>query len=318
MIINTGSRTDIPAFFSEWFRNRIREGYVLARNPLFPEKISRYRLDPSVVDMLVFCTKNPAPMIPYLEELSHFRQFWFVTITPYGRDIEPCVPDKREVMRSFRVLSEKVQSHAALYGGRSAVSWRYDPIFISEKYSVDYHIRAFEEMAGELEGATDRVVISFIDLYAKTVKNFPEVMPVSAEDKARLCAAFAKIAASHGMRVRTCLEDPALSAYGVDVAGCMTQAILEQAAGEEMQVPSGHETRKGCHCLLGNDIGQYNTCGHGCRYCYANYDRKIVEQNLRLHDPSSPLLIGRVRTEDEITDSPQSSWLTGQLRLDLS
>ena len=135
MILNTGSRTDIPAYYSEWFYNRIREGYVLVRNPYYPSQVTRYTLDPAVIDMMVFCTKNPSPMFDSFSLLEPFDTFWFVTITPYGKEIEPHVPDKEQVMDSFLRLSELV--------GAGRMSWRYDPIFISEKYSADYHIKQF-------------------------------------------------------------------------------------------------------------------------------------------------------------------------------
>ena len=123
MIIDTGNRTDVPAFYSEWYMKRIREGYVMVRNPYSPEQVTRYRLDPEVVDALVFCSKNPGPMIKYLDELDRFRMFWYVTITPYGKSIEPNVPDKHKVIEDFKRISEHV--------GKHAMSWRYDPIFIS-------------------------------------------------------------------------------------------------------------------------------------------------------------------------------------------
>jgi len=160
MIINTGSRTDIPAYYSEWFYNRIKEGYVLTRNPYYPEQVSKYRLDPEVVDVICFCTKNPEPMLKRLNELKDFKQLWFVTITPYGKEIEPGVPKKDEVIASFQRLSDLV--------GVKAISWRYDPIFITERYSLDFHIRRFERMAERLQGYVDNCVISFIDLYEKT------------------------------------------------------------------------------------------------------------------------------------------------------
>ncbi|MBO5998625.1 MAG: DUF1848 family protein, partial [Lachnospiraceae bacterium] len=128
MILNTGNRTDIPAFYSEWFMNRVREGFALVRNPYYPGQVLRYRIDPEVVDIIAFCTKNPAPMLrdDYMEELSRFGQFWFVTVTPYGRDIEPDVPDKDEVMESFCRLSE--------FAGVKRIGWRYDPVFLSDRY----------------------------------------------------------------------------------------------------------------------------------------------------------------------------------------
>lgn len=154
MIINATSRTDIPAYFSEWFYRRIAEGYVLVRNPYYPEQVQRYQLSPDVVDMLCFCTKNPQPMLARLGEISHFKQFWFVTITPYGTDIEPYVPHKDKVMDSFKRLSDSV--------GPNCVDWRYDPIFINDNYTVAYHVAEFERMAAVLEGYTKHCVISFI------------------------------------------------------------------------------------------------------------------------------------------------------------
>ena len=157
MILNTGMRTDIPAFFSDWFFKRIKEGYVYVRNPYFPNKVTKYLLNPNVIDCLVFTTKNPKPMLSRLNELKSFGQYWFVTITPYGKEIESNVPDKKEIIESFKELSKAI--------GKEKVGWRYDPIFISEKYSLSYHIETFEKMASELSGYTEECVISFIDLY---------------------------------------------------------------------------------------------------------------------------------------------------------
>lgn len=308
MILNTGSRTDIPAFYSEWFRNRVRDGFVLVRNPYYPGQVLRYRIDPDVVDVIAFCTKDPSPMLPYLSELSAFHQFWFVTITPYGKEIEPGVPDKKNVMDSFRALSERI--------GVSRTLWRYDPIFLSDAYTIDRHKESFEEMCAYLSGHTHRVVISFIDLYEKTKKNFPEAREVSSQDRLAIGEAFADIAAKYGIRVSTCLEGTDLARFGIDTGGCMTKEVLEEAIGEELLVPSGvSPAREGCQCLLGADIGAYNTCRHFCRYCYANYDRETVAQNFAEHDPASPFLIGHGMPDDEIRDAKQIRYSTGQLRL---
>ncbi len=309
MVLNTGNRTDIPAFYSEWFARRLREGYVLSRNPYYPELVTRYELKPELVDVIVFCTKNPGPMLQHMDLLSPFRQFWHVTITPYGKDVEPGVPDKRQVIRDFRRLSE--------YVGPTAVCWRYDPIFIDQTYTLAYHLNAFEQMAAALEGATDRVIISFIDLYEKTRRNFPQVREVTKEERSELGAHISETAAKYGMRVKACLEEASLSRFGIDVDGCFTQKDLERALGEELNVPPGSAPRKGCSCILGNDIGAYNTCAHFCRYCYANYDRETVLRNRQLHDPDSPLLVGHVREQDTIRQANQTSWRTGQLTLGL-
>ena len=157
MILNTGSRTDIPAYYSDWFYERVRAGEVLVRNPYYPTQITRYRLDPAVVDALVFCTKNPLPMLERLSMLDAFTMFWFVTITPYGREIEPHVPDKNLIAEAFCRLSESV--------GRERVSFRYDPVFLNETYSVQHHVEKFGELAEKLSGYTGQCVVSFIDLY---------------------------------------------------------------------------------------------------------------------------------------------------------
>ena len=157
MIINTGQRTDIPAFYADWFANRLREGSVMVRNPYNPKSITRYRLTPDVVDCIGFCTKNPEPMLKYMDLLKPFHQFWYVTITPYGKEIEPLVPNKLKVLESFRRVADIV--------GPSCMGWRYDPVFISDTYPVERHIRAFEYMAKALSGSTSVAVISFIDLY---------------------------------------------------------------------------------------------------------------------------------------------------------
>lgn len=301
MIINTGLRTDIPAFFPEWWRNRIREGYVMTRNPFNHKQITHYRLDPDVVDCLGFCTKNPAPLLPYLEEMSAFRQFWMVTMTPYEKDIEPYVPEIEQVMDSFRELSDKV--------GVESVSWRYDPIFLSEKYDMDFHISQFKKMADYLAGYTDQCIISFIDLYEKTRRNFPGVREVSRLDQIHLIKEFVQIGRQYDITIRTCCEDPGLAEYGADTAGCMTQSVVERAIGCSLEVPKRDgKPREACQCLMGHDVGEYNTCGHGCLYCYANYSRERVEHNLAMHDPTSPLLIGHPEPGDRISNARQSIW----------
>ena len=307
MILNTGSRTDIPAFYSEWFYNRIQEGYCLVRNPYYPEQVTKYVLSPQVIDAIVFCTKNPQPMLDRLSMLSQYCTFWFVTITPYEQDIEPYVPHWSKVIDSFRYLSRQV--------GVDRMSWRYDPVFISQKYSVSYHIERFEQMAEDLQGYTRQCVVSFIDLYEKTKRNFPQARSVTAAQQEQLIEAFSKIAAAKGMQIHLCCEDRALTRANVDADGCLSQTVLERAIGSALHVPKKKMARDACSCLLGADIGMYNTCGHGCLYCYANYDNESVRINRKLHDPASPLLIGHLHETDIIKEAEQKLWQDGQLSL---
>ncbi len=307
MILNTGSRTDIPAFYSAWFYNRIREGYVLVRNPYYPLQVSRYLLKPELIDAMVFCSKNPAPMLDELALLSAFDTFWFVTITPYRRDIEPYVPPKEQVISAFQRLSAQV--------GRKRISWRYDPVFITKQYSVSWHAEQFRRMADTLSGYTGQCVVSFIDLYEKTKRNFPGVQSVTAGEKEALIDAFSRTAARTGLQIHLCCEDAGLVRSHVDASGCLSKEVLEQAIGCRLSVPRRKGIRSECDCLLGADIGAYNTCGHGCLYCYANYDRATVRRNMDMHDPSSPLLIGTVSEHDVIKQAEQVSWKDRQMSL---
>lgn len=307
MILQTGMRTDIPAFYSDWFINRIREGFVLVRNPYNQSAVTKYRINPDVVDLIAFCTKNPAPMLEHMDILKSYGQYWFVTITPYGREIEPNVPDKKQVMDDFKILSKTV--------GIDSVGWRYDPIFISDKYSLDFHIDVFEKMAKELSEYTNTCIISFIDLYEKVLRNFPQVRMVSREERLKIGKTFAEIGMKYGITIKACAEGEELENCGIDCNGCLTKATYETALDARLNMPKIKGQRNECACFFGNDIGAYDTCRHFCRYCYANSDRKAVLNNLKLHNPESPFLIGGHRIGDKITEAKQESWIDNQLVL---
>lgn len=309
MVIHTGNRTDIPAFYSEWFRGRLKEGYVMVRNPYNEHSVTSYRLSPEVVDLIVFCTKNPHPLLPFPPELEAFRQYWFVTITPYGRDIEPNVPPFERVLEDFRTLSKVL--------GPKCVTWRYDPILIDSTYTVESHIEEFERMASYLSGYTEVCIISFIDLYEKVKKNYPEVREVTPSEEVALVKEFVRIGRKYGIRIKSCAEGERLAPYGVDTSGCMTLGIYEEAIGRKITAPVIKNNRAACACYLTCDIGAYNTCLHFCRYCYANFDKSAVRRNHALHDPSSPLLIGHLTAEDKVHEAEQHSWIEEQLSLGL-
>ena len=307
MILHTGMRTDIPAFYAPWLANRLRAGEVCVRNPYDAAQVTRYLLDPRVVDLIAFCTKNPAPMLPYMDLLAPFGQFWYVTITPYGRDIEPHVPAWEEVARAFRQLS-------AIVGVR-AVGWRYDPILIDERHTIDWHRRKFAMMAEELAGATEMVVISFLMRYAKTRRNFPESREVTHAERMELGAYIVETARAHGMTVYPCGGGEELAAFGADMGGCMTPRIYERALGRRLNFPTYQRQRKECDCYLGADIGTYDSCPHLCRYCYANTHVARVIKNRRRHDTASPFLIGHGEAGDRVHTARQESWLDVQEHL---
>ena len=301
MIINTGCRTDIPAFYSKWLMNRIKEGYVMVRNPYNPSQVTKYSLSPDVVDCLAFCTKNPEPILKYLDELDIYRQFWFVTITPYGKDIEPNVPEKEKVIESFKKLSKHV--------GVNSIFWRYDPIFINDEFTVSKHIECFEKFAKELKGYTRDCTISFLDLYQKVKRNAPDIKPPSKEEQIEIAKTFVKIGKENDMVIHGCCEGIFLSEYGVDCKGCMSQEIVEKSVRTKLKPPKRKNIREGCNCLMGNDIGAYDSCGHFCKYCYANSNKELVKQNMKRHIETSPFLIGKEEPGDNITEAKQKSWI---------
>lgn len=305
MILRASMRTDIPAFYAEWFFRRLQAGTVCVRGPYNPRQVTRYRLDPELVDIFLFCTKNPGPMLGRLDELEAYGQYWFVTLTPYGPEIEPHVPDKAQVLRDFLRLAEAVGPHRT--------AWRYDPILLSPDYPVDRHLAAFEEMARALEGATNTAIISFIDLYKKVRRNFPQAREVERDERVLLGREMARAAQRHGMVLKACAEGDELAPYGVDCSGCLTQAVYESALGQGIRLPKASSVRPGaCGCFMGNDIGAYDTCGHLCRYCYANSNPSAARRNLLAHDPDSEFLLGGPRPDDIVTEAKQKSWLTGQ------
>ena len=210
-------------------------------------------------------------------------------------------------MADFRRLS-------AILGPR-CVAWRYDPILLTEKYSTEQHLADFAAMCAALEGATETCVISFIDLYEKVKRNFPGVRTVPQAERLRLGREMASIAARHGIRLKSCCEGDELAPFCVDCTGCMTLSTYEEALGCRLNAPRQARTSRGCLCHLSADIGAYNTCAHGCLYCYANHNEAAVRRAMAQHDPHSPLLTGHVCPGDVIRDAAQTSWRDGQITL---
>ncbi|RKJ46589.1 DUF1848 domain-containing protein [bacterium 1XD8-76] len=310
MILSVSRRTDIPNYYADWFCNRIREGFLYVRNPMNAHQISRIELSTEVVDCIVFWTKNPAGMMERLEELKDYSYYFQFTLTGYGRDVEPNLPDKREVLiPRFRELSEKI--------GNRRVVWRYDPILINEKYTVEYHLKAFEEIAESLAGYTKRVVISFLDYYAKTQRNMAGLQVKSFSDQEMLYLAehVAKIAAKHDMAVESCAERVDLRSVGVEHGSCIDKRRIEEIIGCRLVVKKDKNQRRECGCVESVETGAYNTCGNGCRYCYANFSDEAVNTNQKACDPTSPLLCGIVHPEDRITERKVKSLKDTQMSL---
>ncbi|MBO5146740.1 MAG: DUF1848 domain-containing protein [Lachnospiraceae bacterium] len=310
MILSVSRRTDIPCFYSEWFFNRLKEGFLYVRNPMNPHQISRIELSPKLIDCIVFWTKNPEPMIERIDELKEYPFYFQFTLTGYGRDIEPCVPHKKEKMLPvFQRLSQKI--------GAEWIIWRYDPILFTPKYTPEYHVKAFQQIAGGLNGYTKRCVVSFVDTYAKIQKNLNAVQlqtPTEEEQK-HFAGVLSKIAQENNITVTACAEALDLKACGILPSCCIDKQLIEQLIGCKMNVGKDKNQRKECGCIESIDIGTYNTCKNGCLYCYANYSTESVIRNCQSYDANSPLLCGSVQVNDKITHRKLESLRNGQLSL---
>lgn len=294
MIVSASRRTDIPAFFGEWLIGRLRAGEVLVRNPVRPEQVSRISLAPENVDALVFWTKNPAPFISRLRDIDamgHVFYFLF-TLTPYDRRIEPGVPGTENCMEVFRNLSRLL--------GRERVVWRYDPVILGGAMDADWHAGAFSSLAARLSGFTGRCIISFLDDYRKIRRRMRDIACIvpGPEQMIDLCRRFARTAQRSGIALFTCSEEIDLSPYGIMHSSCIDSGLIELIGGRRLpKTGKDRNQRKACGCNESRDIGCYDTCTHGCLYCYA-----VSERARPHHDPSSPLLCGRLHGTETITD----------------
>ena len=296
MILSVSRRTDIPNYYSEWFYNRIKEGFLYVRNPMNAHQISEIKITPDVVDCIVFWTKNPLPMMKRLNEIKDYNYYFQFTLTGYGNDVEVNLPNKKtEMIPVFQELSEKI--------GKQKVIWRYDPIFFSDRYTKEYHLKAFKSIAEALSGYTEKCVISFVDIYPKNKKNMDGLSSYELNDDElrEFAEKLSKIAADNNIKIGSCAEKIDLDECGIIHNCCIDRELIEKIIGCKLNVGKDKNQRKECGCVESVEIGTYNTCKNGCAYCYANYSSKSVETNAAKYDPSSPLLCGQVQEDDKIT-----------------
>ncbi|MCI8282641.1 MAG: DUF1848 domain-containing protein [Lachnospiraceae bacterium] len=305
MIISASRRTDIPNYYSQWFLNRIKEGFAYVRNPMNARQVSKIILTPEVVDCIVFWTKNPKPMISGLDRLKDFPYYFQFTLTGYGSDIEPHIPHKKNHMIPvFQTLSEKI--------GGEKVIWRYDPILFTNRYSPDYHRKAFSEIAGHLRGYTKKCVVSFVDLYRKNQKNLNalQLLSLSQKELMEFVSEIASIAAANNMDIASCAETMDLSPLGIRPNHCIDPDLIEQIIGCGIRRKKDTNQRSACGCLESIDIGTYHTCQNGCLYCYANDNPRRVLQKCGMYDPDSPILCDTITEYDKITERKVGSLKT--------
>ena len=302
MIINTGGRTDTVQYYTEWLLNRFQEGVVYSRNPLFPNKITRYELIPDKVDCVVFCSKNYEPILERLHEITDkFNTYFHYTITAYGTDIEPRVPS---IEKSIEMLL-KLESIV----GKNKIAWRYDPVLLTGKYNIDYHLKIFESMSKQLSGHIDRCIFSFVEMYKKLSVNMPELEPMTEAQKTIIAKGLGEIAKQYNIHLQTCAENGDYTKFGIHPSGCMTLDILGKANDIKFKKLKHKGMRENCNCIESRDIGFYDSCPNGCRYCYANSTPDKAIENYKLHNPKSPILLGEIKETDVIQTRNQRSFL---------
>lgn len=295
MIISASRRTDIAAFYSEWFINRIRKKYCCVVNPFNTKQVSYVSLDKDDVDILIFWTKNPLPLMRYLDELDSlgYKYYFQYTLTGYSKLWEPHIPDVERSIETFIELSERV--------GSEKVIWRYDPIILSNITDYNYHYANFIKLADKLKNSTHRVVISVLDDYRGARGRINELKKVGVSllenavgniEFGNLIKGISEYAKSKDLEMYSCAEPVNLEKYGVLPGKCVDDKYIKSVFNLEVSSLKDKNQRKECGCVQSKDIGVYDSCLHGCKYCYANRSDKLVRKNNETHNPESPSLLG--------------------------
>ncbi len=283
-IVSASRRTDIPACYAEWFFRRIRAGFADVRNPIQPRQVRRVSLRPEDLDGLVFWTRNPAPMLPRLGEIPPVPFYFQVTLTGYGPDLEPGLPDEADRVEAIRRLADRI--------GPDRVVWRYDPVLLTTEHTIPRRLERFADLSARLAGATRRCVISFLDPYRK-IAGAMAAYGLSAPDEAQVMAlaeGLSDIGRQRGLELRACAEPWDLSSFGIRPSRCIDASLLENIGGRPLGRRRDPHQRPACGCDASVDIGAYDTCPHGCVYCYANRNRATALRLCGTHDPDAPAL----------------------------
>lgn len=306
MIISASRRTDIPAFYADWFYNRLGEGYCTVFNPFNRNQVRYVSLKPEDVDVIVFWTRNTRPFIDRLSVLDDIgiHYYFQYTLVDYNKSIETRVPDREKLLYEFLRLSDKI--------GPERVIWRYDPIIISEEYTPAIHIESFNRLARQLDGKTHRVVISIVDYYKKTLRNMSAISKQNKLDEhPELQSSFgdfinkiSQVSHSYGLEIESCSEPINLKPYGVAPGKCIDDKYIQKIFNLNVERKKDPGQRKECGCVKSIDIGVYDTCLHGCQYCYATKNHEVAKRNYDVHDSNSPSMLGWYDA-DPPADNPQ-------------
>ncbi|MCL2760647.1 MAG: DUF1848 domain-containing protein [Desulfuromonadales bacterium] len=298
MILSASRRTDIPAFFGEWFINRLHAGELLVRNPMNFNHISKIKLAPESVECIAFWTKNPEPFLKYLKDMDNlgYKYYFLFTLNPYNKTLEVGVDDKENIINTFKQLAEQVSP--------KKVIWRYDPIILTDIFDKEYHFKAFEYLAKQLHPFTERCTISFLDFYKKIDKITKSInaSPPDITLVNEIAEKFSSIANKYSLQLFCCSEKIDLDIYGIQRSKCIDNTLISEIVGHPVTSRKDQTQRKECGCVESKDIGSYNTCAHNCIYCYANSTPQSVVKNCLKYDPLSPMLCDSIRGDEKIVE----------------
>jgi hypothetical protein len=295
MIISASRRTDIPAFYAEWFNTRIKKGYCAVPNPFNRKQVSYVPLTPESVDVIVFWTRNPKPLLPHLQELDDrgFRYYFQFTILDYPQLLDPKSPGLNASLAVFKELADRI--------GPERMIWRYDPLVFSRKTPYKFHLQTFSKIAAALEGSTKRSVISVMDFYRKAQSRFNtleeqglEILPVDPREEAftDLIRDLLETSGKHRMELVSCAEKLDLVRLGVRPGKCIDDQLIDEVFDHPVSSTKDPYQREQCGCVQSKDIGMYDSCLYGCQYCYATRSFERARKNYQEHDPESPSLLG--------------------------
>lgn len=286
MILSVSRRTDIPAFYTEWFLDKLGKEIIVI-NPFNKNQANSIPVRKDTIDCIVFWTKNPRPLMDRIGELDGYNYYFQFTVNGYGKRIEPGVPPIDEVIDTFTELSERI--------GKEKVIWRYDPIFISDDHGIDWHIDNFRYISGKLRGHTEKCVISFIDMYEKTKRNTSslKIREPTSEEMDVLARELSSMAREAGIELCSCCEAIDLKRYGISHNKCIDDDLIRRLFGISVENKRDAQ-RDNCGCVKCTDVGVYNTCLHRCAYCYANFNHEMVDRNSRMNKVDSPIMIGEL------------------------
>lgn len=290
MILMVSGRTDIINYYNEWFINRLKSGFVDVRNPINPNLVSRIFFND--VDLIVICTKNPLPIIPYLKDIK-IPILMQVTLTSYKNDIEVNVINKKLIIEGIKEIRKII--------GKDNIYVRYDPILLNDRYDIDYHIKAFKKLTDLLKDNINYYIISFIDIYKNVKKHLNELKlkEIKIEDKIKIVENFSYFAHQNNSKIISCAEDEILLNYGLDKGECISPNEVYRLTGK-IDFKVQNIRKNNCRCLSSVDIGSYNSCLNFCKYCYANFKEEDIIKNNKSHNKYSSLLIGDLKDTDII------------------